>query len=207
MGLFMKKQKLNITMTGAVKGKAVPLKKETEIVPPKSISYYDTIQREIKPLEDAIVKKALASKEAKKVDDKIKLLNDLIESYYSLKSKCVSLGTDYQVYFSKMWEHCHNSKNPDFSYIEQFEKELQELQQNRGELAAKEALHEIAAKNLNAKVTEILKNTPVILQTDIYKQFDPIVEKDIQSMLYFMAKDGIITRRKAGKTYEIKYNG
>lgn len=52
----------------------------------------------------------------------------------------------------------------------------------------------------------VLKSSADILQTDIYKQFHPIVKSDIQSILYFMEKDGKIHREKSGRTYIIRYN-
>ena len=36
---------------------------------------------------------------------------------------------------------------------------------------------------------------------------DPIIQNDISSILYFMAKDGRIKRTKQGKTYLIEYKG
>lgn len=50
----------------------------------------------------------------------------------------------------------------------------------------------------------VLVENKEILQTDIYKMFDPVVQKDIQSILYFMAKDGIIEREKVKSTYMIR---
>lgn len=206
-GIFKKKPnpKIKIEMHGYVNCKEVQLKNDSDEIKP--MEYYETIKREIKPLEDVMVNFAVSLKEIKGVRNRIEVLKALIESYYALKSKCVSLGPDYQKYFSDMWEHLHNSKNQDFSYIDRYEKELNDLQENRTDMEAKEALHEKAAERLEEKVTALLKDSQSILQTDIYKQFDPIVQKDIQSILYFMEKDGIISRTKVGKTYQIKYSG
>ena len=206
-GIFKKKHnpKIKIEMHGYVNCKEVQLKNDSDEIKP--MEYYETIKREIKPLEDVMVNFAVSLKEIKGVRNRIEVLKALIESYYALKSKCVSLGPDYQKYFSDMWEHLHNSKNQDFSYIDRYEKELNDLQENRTDMEAKEALHEKAAERLEEKVTALLKDSQSILQTDIYKQFDPIVQKDIQSILYFMEKDGIISRTKVGKTYQIKYSG
>lgn len=209
-GIFKKKPntKIKIEMNGYVNCKEVQLKNDSDDSDEiKPMEYYETIKREIKPLEDVMVNFAVSLKEIKGVRNRIEVLKALIESYYALKSKCVSLGPDYQKYFSDMWEHLHNSKNQDFSYIDRYEKELNDLQENRTDMEAKEALHEKAAERLEEKVTALLKDSQSILQTDIYKQFDPIVQKDIQSILYFMEKDGIISRTKAGKTYQIKYKG
>lgn len=171
----------------------------------KPIQYYETIRDEIKPLEEILVGFAVASKEQKQVDDRIQILKALVQSYYDLKSKCISLGPDYQEYFLNMWEKCHNSKNPEFSYIEGFEKELNDLQSKRNILKAEEELYQKESNDLEEKIIEILRRNPFILQTDIYKNFDPIVQSEIQSILYFMAKNGRIKREKSSKTYMIHF--
>lgn len=171
----------------------------------KQIQYYETIRNEIKPLEEIMVNFAVASKEQKQVDDRIEVLKALVQSYYDLKSKCISLGPDYQEYFINMWEKCHNSRNPEFSYIERFEKELNDLQSKRDTLKSEEELHQKESGGLEERVIAILRENSSMLQTDIYKNFDPIVQNDIQSILYFMAKDGRIAIEKSGRTYMIHF--
>lgn len=170
----------------------------------KPYEYYETLEREIRPLENILVGFSSALPGIKKVDDRIEVLNSLIESYYELRSKCVALGTDYEEYFSKMWENCHNSKNQDFCFVECYEAELNELVQNRDVLFAKQSLHEHETVGLRDKVLQILHDCGEITQTDIYKKFDPVVQNDIQSILYCLAKDGIIERKKYKSTYLVK---
>lgn len=171
----------------------------------KPIQYYETIRNEIKPLEEIMASFAVASREQKQVDDRIEILKALMQSYYDLESKCISLGPDYQEYFINMWEKCHNSRNPEFSYIVRFEKELDDLQSKRDVLKSGEELHQKESIGLEERVIRILRESPPMLQTDIYKNFDPIVQNDIQSILYFLAKDGRITREKSGRTYMIHF--
>lgn len=179
-------------------------KNDSEIKP---IEFYEILNREVKPLENIMVGFSSSLPSIKKVDDRIDVLKALIESYYDLRSKCISLGPDYQSYFSRMWEHCHNSRNKDFCFIEKYEEELENLSANRDLLFSEQSLHEEKSKNLEQEVVKILAKNPVILQTDIYKKFDPVVQKDIQSILYFMAKEGKIKRKKAGNSYLIYSNG
>ena len=86
--------------------------------PLHGIEYFQTISKEIKPLEEIVIGFAVALKEPHSVEDQIKILKAIITAFYDLKSKCVSLGPEYQDYFSKMWEHLHNSHCDDFCYIE-----------------------------------------------------------------------------------------
>lgn len=133
MGLFdfLKKTstqpKLNIEMHGYVNGKEVPLPKEKMPDKPVSQAYYQTLQSEVKPIENIMVSFAVALKTIKSVDDRIAALTSLIDTFYTLKKKCNQLGPEYAKYFRDSWEHCHNSQNQDFNYIDRFEKELKDL--------------------------------------------------------------------------------
>lgn len=117
-----------------------------------STEYLLTIQTEIKPLETKVVNLATASKEIKHdVNKKIETLEKLIASYYDLKSKCISLGPKYHDYFINMWEHCHNSQNEDFVYIDSYKAELKELQLNRETLIAEQELYKHVREGLEEK--------------------------------------------------------
>lgn len=106
----------------------------------KPVEYYEILNREVKPLEEVMVGFSSALPTIKKVDDRIEVLKSLIYSYYDLRSKCMSLGPDYQEYFSTMWEHLHNSKNKDFCFVEKYEEELEQLTGNRDVLFAEQTL-------------------------------------------------------------------
>lgn len=191
--------------------KLVPAKKKSVFKgrpePSHGIEYFQTISKEIKPLEEIVIGFAVALKEQHSVEDQIEILKAIIQAFYDLKSKCISLGPKYQDYFSKMWEHLHNSHCGNFCYIEKYEKELKCLLENKIELCAKEALHTSESENLEDRVKKSLMENGPILQTELYKFFDPIIQNDISSILYFMAKDGRIKRTKQGKTYLIEYKG
>lgn len=167
---------------------------------------YTILTSEIKPLEDVMIGFAVTLKEQHHVEDEIMLLSSIVESFYRLKAKCISLGENYEKYFSRMWEHCHNSQNPDFSYIEKFEKRLDFLQKEKFVLLAEEELKEKELVGLEQKIIDLLKSKKEMLQTDVYKHFDPVVQSEISSILYFMAKNGEIRRIKSGRTYLIEYN-
>ena len=159
-------------------------KKKSDIKP---MSYYEAIQKEIKPLEDVMVNLAVSSREAKRTDDRIEILKALVQSFYDLRSKCISMGPEYQKYFSDMWEHCHNSKCDDFCYIDRFEEELNTLQSSANELIARDDLHDREAQNIEEKVLSILIENPEILQTDVYNKFDPVAKPDLQTVIYNLA--------------------
>lgn len=51
-----------------------------------------------------------------------------IKAYEDLKQFCYAKSKGGQIYFQDMWECCHNSKNPCFSYIDSTIDLLTELQ-------------------------------------------------------------------------------
>lgn len=208
MGVFdifkKKSATTQITMYGYENGRRVKLNESAIDEDPEYtkwyISAYPIIQKEIKPIEDAIVQCAVQAKNSRLVDERISALKGVVKHYYLLRDKCASLGSGYKKYFLKMWEHC--SKNNDF-YVTKFEKELQELQENYQELKQKELIHSRESKNLDHRVFSVLAKSPGILQTDVYKCFCPEVKDDIQTILYFWERDGKIRREKSGRTYKI----
>lgn len=202
------RRKVTVEMRGYVNGKEVALPQDAapdDDLYSKKIDYR-VVTSEIKPLEDVMIGFAVALKARHSVENEIALLSSIIESFYSLKSKCVSLGPDYEEYFSKMWEHCRNSENQDYSYIEKFEERLGILQKNKDVLLAEEALKNKELVNLEQRVMKIIEDENEILQTDIYERFDPVVRDEISSILYFMAKNGEIRRIKRGRTYLVLKN-
>lgn len=59
-------------------------------------------------------------------------------------------------------------------------------------------------KKLRSDLTKIIRKEPGILQTDIYKRYDPEIKPHISEVLYVMANEGIITRTKSGRTYSLR---
>lgn len=165
------------------------------------------IEKEIRPMESYMINCAISLKKKLPLNERIEKLKELIGAFYNLRSRCYSLGPEYQTYFSEMWEHVHNSQDADFCYVDRFECELEELLKNKDQLSAKESLYISQTNNLKSKIESVLSESHSILQTDLYKRFDPVVQNDISTILYFMAKDGEITRTKHGRTYLIEYKG
>lgn len=95
----------------------------------------------IQPFEEAIYNAAAAigpcgkrwekTATVEEIDEKIRSCNDAIQKYDALKAICYKAGRGGTIYFDDTWEHCHNSKNPDFSYISSIEELKIELEQLR----------------------------------------------------------------------------
>ena len=169
-----------------------------------SSEFYRRNYKEIKRREDMMTNAYAASGDG--IDDKIKNLRNAYDIYLDFKNWCYT-SEGGRLYFDDMWEHLHNSRNPDWSYGERILEELIELENHREELIAEENAYKIESVNLDNRLLALLRDNPGIKQTDVYKKFGSIVKSDIQEKLYFMAKSGEITREKSGNTYVIYYNG
>lgn len=136
------------------------------------------------------------------IEHKIEVLEQLITHYYNYKKFCY-LRRNYRIYFQSVWEHCHNTHNPDFEYIEPHYERYQYLMDHREQLLAKEKFREENLRRLDERLLYIIADNPGILQKDIYSYFDSIVKNDIGITLLNWSKDGRIVRYKSGNTYKL----
>lgn len=198
------KQNFSIEMHGYVNGVEVPLPEDAEVDDDAiSLATYNTIKALISPKENEMVQLTSALGKGMDTDTQIAVLSELIEKFYDLKDYCATLGKDYADYFSKTWEHCHNSKCDDYCYITRYEEQLAQLRQNYEVLKEKDNVYMQNVKDLKSRVFDCIRKNPGILQTKLYKRFDASVKADIQELLYFASKDGFVIRQKKGNTYEL----
>lgn len=198
------KPKIKVEMHGYVDGVEVPLSEsEGNDRNADSFSTMHTISTLIAPKERKISQIASSLGKGMDTDTQIAVLSELIKAFYELKDYCVTLGSEYEDYFSRTWEHCHNSKCADFCYISRYEKQLDQIQQNYVTLKEKDTAYMQNVKDLKPRVLDCIRDNPGILQTELYKRFDASVKTDIQEILYYLSKDGLISRQKKGNTYEL----
>ena len=136
------------------------------------------------------------------VDAKIEIIGSIITYLDEYRTYCYGKNECYIKYFSDQYEHCHNTRNPDFTFKSQYEGFLQELLDNYDALKLRETL----IKTLPDDLMNFLKSNYGILQKDVYKAFDKVVKNDIQNLLYQWSKEGCIKREKEGSTYKITIN-
>ena len=171
----------------------------------------------LQSLENELVENVMSISTTYQIDERIERCKIALESYEKLKKFCFSKGKGGQIYFEDMWEHCHNSKNPDFRYIERVEKEYNYLTQNYEEAATKLKNKEIKAKNkilikqfkknAESEILKIIQNNPGILQTEIYDYFDVIYKNTIRNVIKKLESEGKIKKNKSGNTYKIYISG
>lgn len=192
--------------------KVPPIKSENKTQPESGWSSIDAYAAYHRPNDDKLYELSVAAANAKSIDEEIASLRAFIAFYYQYKNECISKGASYFKYFSDMHMHCHNSRNPDFDFVTPREERLEYILQNyevlikeEQEKSAKEAKKQelLKATDLVQSIKEIITTNPGILQSELYKKYDPVLKDSISELLYFAAKDGRIRREKSGRTYQL----
>ncbi len=92
------------------------------------ISEFRTLHGDLlEKLEDAVYDCNRRMKKAEDPAVKAELCRKTISAYNKLKTVCNNTGPGGALYFEDMWEHCSNSVNPDFRFIDPVEEILKEL--------------------------------------------------------------------------------
>lgn len=143
---------------------------------------------------------------SEEIDDIISNLKTTIKIFYDFKDYCYSYGLGGCLYFQDMWEHCHNSQNPCFSYVTQFEDRLNFLIQNYD--SEKQALIEHKVwrdfrDNIQSILLTAISKHEGILQKDFYNLFNPTYKSYIQKELKLLADQNLIIREKQGSSYKL----
>lgn len=81
----------------------------------------------LEKLEDAVYDSNHRMIKAEDPLQKMDFCKKTIRAYEKLKTVCNSSGPGGALYFEDMWEHCSNSTNPDFRFIEAVEAILEDL--------------------------------------------------------------------------------
>jgi hypothetical protein len=90
-----------------------------------------------------------------------------------------------------MYEHLHNSQNPDFSYEDTILSRITELKRNRDE-------------TIPAIIYAIREGNGVLLQKDIYPMIPNSTKNEIQRLLKDLEIAGEITRVKKNSSYQLE---
>lgn len=128
--------------------------------------------------------------------DALKLLIRYIKDVQKI---CDSKGECYSKWFS---DYVADKK-----YLEKREGDLKYIEDNIDELLRLEKFNSAFEKNvlphLRDDLLKIIESNPGILQTDVYKMFEPEAKSYLSSELYFMEKGNLIRRKKQGRSYAL----
>ncbi len=120
------------------------------------------------------------------IDEKIELLEKAAASFKKAKESAYKTkgGT---IYFQDTYEHLHNSRNEDFSYLELIEDEIEDLIEERDYTIP--------------TLKRIISEHNGIMQKDIYQYAPDIPKSEVQRYIKQFEKEGTIKRTKKGKSY------
>lgn len=120
------------------------------------------------------------------LDKKIVLLQNVIDLYEKEK-KWFYRTKGGTIYFQDYYEHLHNSRNEDFSYIDPVKDDLEYILHKRDYIIP--------------EVLRLTSSTNGIMQKDIYSYFPDEPKSDIQKIIRELENDNIISRTKKGNSY------
>lgn len=125
-------------------------------------------------------------------------LTNFVVYIEQIQQKCRKLGGYYIVWC----EEILLGKD----YLEKRKQELCDLEKNLDLLQSDYERKQLSLPSLDNDLYDFLLNNASILQTDVYKHFDPCLKSEIQTRLYYWSKEGRITRIRNGRTYIISVN-
>lgn len=160
-------------------------------------SFYINHHDYIKKLDSGMTTYIQLATSQNTVDSEITHLKDFIRFFDAKKKEAEGLGGQYEKYFHDTYEHCHNSREKDFSLITYYKERFEYLNKNFETERSKEQKLKTLSKDILIK----LKENEGILQKDFCKLFDSNITEEVRSELYFLSKNGKIIREKKGNTY------
>lgn len=83
--------------------------------------------------------------------------------------------------------------------MESYRNDLKKIEDNLDELIKKEKL----VKWLKPELLRMIKEEPGVVQSDLYKRFDPELKFEVSNQLYLLSAKGLITREKSGRSYKL----
>lgn len=137
---------------------------------------------------------------AKTVDDKIRVLKELITCYEAYKKECEDRGGDFWKYFLGMHVYVNGKKD---YLINTWKKELEDLEDGYLDIKGKEDVLAKALPTLKADIVTVIQGNPGILQKDLYKHFDPLLKESIYSVLYELLQEGRLKKEKSGNSNKL----
>lgn len=151
------------------------------------VDFVMSVEDEMKSWESAMVEMSHYSRNTQSDEERIANLKRLIAYFEKFQEYCYSKGGNYISYFQERWEHCRNSANPDFCYIDPYKDELEYI--------------ETIKIPFRKSFTAFLKEYGPLKQSEAFKIFDMVRKNDIQDTIRQLVDEGVISKEKAGNTY------
>ena len=136
---------------------------------------------------DAFTDHAKFALEAVNIDEKIRLLEETIDLFYKARDWHYKKSKGGMIYFQDMWEHLHNSRNPDFSWVDPEKETLKSAILERDEIEP-----------------WILQHAdPGFMQPEIYRAFPSVEQATLRKSIDRLVNLGGLNKEKIGRSYRI----
>lgn len=147
----------------------------------------------IEPRDKKLTDLHIRACSAKSVVEERYFIEEFLAAFQAYRNECEKLGECYVKYFSDMHSSLCGPREERLAY----------LNENYDALVADEEKKSKALLTLSTDIENMIQSQPGILQSELIKQFDPLVKSEITDLLYHWTQDGRITREKQGRTYAL----
>ena len=154
----------------------------------------------IQKYEDAIYSETAKVGTLDSIDKNIEQCHKAIDAFEAFRNYCYKKSKGGQIYFDDMWEHCHNSKDPCFSYIQSTKDYLIELTENYDTYKIRFEKE----SRLDTILLDIISNDNGISQRKLYPLIPEVPQAAIRKAVDGLAKDGKIIKEKKGSSYTLR---
>ena len=208
---FFRKSKSNKSLLNAAKTKT-PSAAPSSVITPASPSdladeFYVKYSEQLETLEHAALPPSLS-----KYTDIEKYKADYeaaLQALSSLRNYCCRHKGGRE-WFSEMYEHCHNSRNADFSLVDEYESGYADLVDNFDAYRQRiedrmnyESLLASETATIKPRILAIIEHDQGFIQKDLYASFDPALKSRVIDTLMELVKNGTITRKKYKNTFRL----
>lgn len=128
---------------------------------------------------------------AKTVLEKYGALKSLVQYREDVKNLCKAKGECFEYWAFPL------VADPDIT--KQYDEELKYMEEHIDELLKQEEL----VKQIRKELPKIIKAEPGVIQSDLYKRYEPCYKNIISNELYHMESCGKIKREKSGRSYAL----
>ena len=164
-----------------------------------SFNFSQKWETAISKYENAIYNEAAKVGTLDTVDENIEQCHITIDAFESFRDYCYKKSKGGKIYFEDMWECCHNSKNPCFSYIQSTKDYLNELTKNYESYKVRFEKE----SQIDMILLKIINNENGILQRKIYALIPEVPQARIRKAIDELVKLEKLTKEKKGSSYSL----
>lgn len=171
-----------------------------------SYEFYENNKIVLNEFRSKFFKTEISISEAKSYDEKLLRCQQTIDVFKEIESFCFSFNDPNGIlYFQYSWSY--SKKLNDYHVLSHITSKYNDLIENRDvyieEFRIKNLIDE-KCKVLDNELLHLIENNVGIIQTDIYKLYEPYMKDTVSLYLYNLDKQGVIKRTKKGRTYSLE---